>query len=95
MRIVDLDRLELWFEKEYGEAGKDASASVVLKMCNDIVFDATAYWKENTPFIGEETPKDWMCSNCYYETHARHRFCPECGADMLNGVHAKILGVVN
>lgn len=92
MKYVDYDRLTLWYKKEYASTGRVPGALVVLQMCEDIAFDATSYWESHmplTPPVDDPDYMEWECHNCHYITTEKHRYCPECGCDMLNGKHSK------
>lgn len=97
MRIVDLDRLELWYEKEYSSQGIVPGAPVVLQMCDDIVCDATSYWESHMPLVpplDDPDYQEWECHSCHYISLEKHCYCPECGCDMLNGVHSKNISYI-
>lgn len=96
MKLIDYDRLILWYEKEFASATRVPDAPVILQMCEDISFDSTAYWESHWPVIQPDDPDyhEWECSSCHYISTEKHRYCPECGSDMLNGMYSKNISYI-
>ena len=94
MRPIDADALikDTWFVLVKGE-NIDDIAEQIIRQCKQIVKDAPSIDIE--PKHGEwidrgmRVPSSWVkkCSLCGHETDTWRwcKFCPNCGAKMVNG----------